>query len=246
MRLTVKELARLANVTVKTLHHYHKIGLLTPAEINASGYRFYGQKELERLQEILFFRELDFSLRDIEAALSQETDRTQVLTRQRALLQARQKRLEGLIRTLDESISHTKRNEPMDKEKMFNGLNQQEWKEALSEQSNYLKEKYDYDLGDEPIQAEEMNEMAQEVIRFQNDLAEALRRGVSAKDKEINTLLSGHLAFLNAHGHPMDREAFLENVRFLTGDDFHRNMLESAQMGLADYFLAAVEAYAKA
>ncbi|XWX60162.1 MerR family transcriptional regulator [Desulfitobacterium sp. AusDCA] len=64
MLYTVKEVAELAGVTIKTLHHYHKIGLLLPCEITDAGYRLYGPKELERLQQILFYRELDFSLND--------------------------------------------------------------------------------------------------------------------------------------------------------------------------------------
>jgi DNA-binding transcriptional MerR regulator len=244
MRLTVKEVAKLANVTVKTLHHYHKVGLLIPSEINESGYRFYGQKEIERLQQILFFRELDFSLKDIAEALSAEADRVKVLTRQRDLLRARMKRLQRLIQTIDDSISHVTRSEVMDTDKMFAGFNEAEWKEALTEQSDYLKEKYGFDLIQEnPIQVEEMNEMAQEVIKFQNTLAQALREGASHKDEKIKTLLSDHLAFLNAHGHPMDRKGLLENARFLVSDDFHRNMMEAMQVGLAYYYLAAVEAY---
>lgn len=247
MRLTVKELAKLAKVTVKTLHHYHKIGLLIPSEINGAGYRFYGQKEIEQLQQILFFRELDFSLKDIGEALAKETDRTQVLTRQRGLLLMRRERLERLIKTLDNSIAHAERNEAMDNNKMFVGLDEKEWKEALSEQSDYLKENYGYDLiGDQPIKAEQMNEMAREVIQFQTDLTQALRNGVSHQDEKVRVLLSEHLAFLGTHGHPMDRKAFLENARFLVGDDFHRKMLEGIQTGLAYYYLAAVEAYAEA
>jgi DNA-binding transcriptional MerR regulator len=59
MLYTVNEVA-----TVKTLHHYHKIGLLEPCDISDAGYRLYGNEELERLQQILFYRELDFSLKD--------------------------------------------------------------------------------------------------------------------------------------------------------------------------------------
>lgn len=246
MRLTVKEIAKLANVTVKTLHHYHKVGLLVPSEINESGYRFYGQKELERLQEILFFRELDFSLKDIAEALSRESDRARILRRQRNLLLQRQERLGRLIQTLENSISHTTRSETMEKDKMFIGFNEEQWKEALAEQSDYLKQNYGFDLlADQPIQAERMNEMAQEVMQFQNALAQALREGRSYKEEKVHALLADHLAFLNSHGHIMDRKGFLENARFLVGDDFHRKMLESVQMGLAYYYLAAVEAYAE-
>lgn len=60
MLYTVKEVSKITKVTVKALHHYHKIGLLLPCKVNEAGYRFYGTKELERLQQILFYRELDF------------------------------------------------------------------------------------------------------------------------------------------------------------------------------------------
>ncbi len=66
---TVKEIAELTGVTIKTLHHYHKIGLLEPCKVTDAGYRLYGIKELERLQQILFYRELDFSLGDIKKLL---------------------------------------------------------------------------------------------------------------------------------------------------------------------------------
>jgi DNA-binding transcriptional MerR regulator len=78
----------MANVTVKTLHHYHKIGLLLPCEVSDAGYRFYSMKELERLQEILFYRELDFPLRKIKQILTGEHDRLKILKEQKMLLQS--------------------------------------------------------------------------------------------------------------------------------------------------------------
>ena len=65
MEYTVKQVAEMTGVTVKTLHHYHKIGLLLPCRVTEAGYRLYGEGELMRLQQILFYRELDFSLGDI-------------------------------------------------------------------------------------------------------------------------------------------------------------------------------------
>lgn len=89
MLYTVKEVANLTGVTVKTLYHYHKIGLLKPCRISDVGYRIYGVKELERLQQILFYRELDFSLKDIKKALEDEPSRQLCLTNQYELLIAR-------------------------------------------------------------------------------------------------------------------------------------------------------------
>ncbi len=95
---------------------------------------------------------------------------------------------------------------------------------------------------DEP-QVDRLNEAAREAIHFQQTLVQALQEGVSYREEKVGTLLSDHLTFLNAHGSEMSPKSFLENARFLVGDDFHRKMLESMQIGLAYYYLAAVEAF---
>ncbi len=100
MLYTVKEVSELSGVTIKTLHHYHKIGLLVPSEISEAGYRLYGTKELERLQQILFYRELDFPLQKIRELLDGEPERELLLQEQEQLLLAWQKRLEKIMGTL--------------------------------------------------------------------------------------------------------------------------------------------------
>jgi len=72
MAYTVQEAANLSGTTVKTLYHYQKVGLLFPHTVGDNGYRYYTDKELERLQQILFYRELDFSLDQIKTALENE------------------------------------------------------------------------------------------------------------------------------------------------------------------------------
>ncbi|SFD72254.1 MerR HTH family regulatory protein [Paenibacillus catalpae] len=86
MLYTVKEVSEMSNVTIKTLHHYHKIGLLMPSEISEAGYRLYGIHELQRLQEILLYRELEFSLDQIKHLLNANPDRQSILQQQEALL----------------------------------------------------------------------------------------------------------------------------------------------------------------
>ena len=101
--MQIKEFAQQIGVSVRTLHYYDEIGLLKPSEVDSqNGYRFYDEKSLERMQEILFFRELDFSLKTIAQLLSSpDYDKQQALTRQRQLLLAKKERLEQLIDTID-------------------------------------------------------------------------------------------------------------------------------------------------
>ena len=103
---TVKEISDLTGISVRTLHYYDEIGLLKPTAKSAAGYRLYDDKSLEILQQILFFRELDFPLKEIKDMLgksSLETDR--VLQVQRGLLVAKKERLERLIAHIDRILT---------------------------------------------------------------------------------------------------------------------------------------------
>ena len=97
---TVHEVSELAHVSVRTLHHYDKIGLLRPSARSEAGYRLYGDKDLARLRQIMLFRELEFSLTDIGAILdSPEFDRDKALDQQIELLELRRERIGNLIDT---------------------------------------------------------------------------------------------------------------------------------------------------
>src|SRR4051794_18997730 len=103
---TVKEVAELSGVTVRTLHHYDEIGLLRPTERSESGYRLYYRADLERLQEILGWRELGFSLAEIAALIDEPGyDRVSALRRQRELVERESERLAALRVALDAAIS---------------------------------------------------------------------------------------------------------------------------------------------
>lgn len=103
MKLQVKDFATLAGVSVRTLHYYDEIGLLAPASVDAqNGYRYYDDTSLARLQEILFYRELNFPLKQIAAILaSPNYDKAQALAAQKELLILKRDRLNRLIAAID-------------------------------------------------------------------------------------------------------------------------------------------------
>ncbi len=106
MRKSISEMAKLSGVSVRTLHYYDEIGLLAPSEIVAdTGYRYYNEKSMEQLQQILFYRELDFPLKDIEKIMTaSEYNKEDALLKQRELLKLKRKRLDKLIHLLDASL----------------------------------------------------------------------------------------------------------------------------------------------
>ena len=105
MKLQIKEFANLCGVSVRTLHYYDEIGLLKPSFVDKySGYRFYDEQSLSRMQEILFYRELDFSLKSIVQNLASEYyDRNKALQKQKELLQLKKERLDRLISAIEEA-----------------------------------------------------------------------------------------------------------------------------------------------
>lgn len=105
MKLQIKEFAELTGVSVRTLHYYDEIGLLKPSFVDEqNGYRFYDETSLERMQEILFYRELDFSLKSIaEILASPNYDKQKALAEQKRLLTIKKDRLERLIAALEQA-----------------------------------------------------------------------------------------------------------------------------------------------
>ena len=100
---TVKEISELTGISVRTLHYYDEIGLLKPTEKSDAGYRLYGDKALETLQQILFFREFDIPLKEIKAVMENPSlDTKQILQMQRKMLVAKKERMERLIASIDD------------------------------------------------------------------------------------------------------------------------------------------------
>lgn len=237
---TVHEVAKIAYITVKNLYYYHKIGLLIPEQTTEAGYRLYGKKALERLQQILFYKELDFPLKEIKQILDGEVDRETTLNHQRHLLEQKIERFNGLIKTINSSINGVKEGVDLDMETMFQGFEtEKEWQEALKEQNEHLKEKYDIDLSNQVIDVESMNESALEAKSFNEEMIRFLQEGVPTNDSKVLNRVEEHLSFLKDQGHPSTPQDFLNQTEFFITDDFHRNMLEQQQVGYT-YFLNRV------
>lgn len=103
--MNISSVAKLTGVTVRTLHYYDEIGLLKPSEVTEAGYRIYSDTDLEVLQQILFFRELDFSLEDIRKIMQNPAyEKESALRRQKVLLLQKRSRLDSLISLVDKTL----------------------------------------------------------------------------------------------------------------------------------------------
>ena len=126
MPYTVKQLADLAGISRRTLHYYDQIGLLEPSSVGENGYRFYGQDAVLRLQQVLFYRELELGLDEIRAILDRpDFDVGRALQAHRKALQHRIERLEALIGTIDKTIQYTRGKVEMSTQDLFEGFDEE-------------------------------------------------------------------------------------------------------------------------
>lgn len=152
---TVGQVADVFGVTVRTLHHYDEIGLLSPSERSRAGYRLYTDEDLQRLQQVVVYRRLEFSLEEI-AELLDDGDPVDHLVRQRALVMTRLGELQGLVTAIDKALERQMGNEPASTEDLkelfgdgFKDEYQQEaqerwgdsdaWKQSQSRTKRYTK-----------------------------------------------------------------------------------------------------------
>jgi DNA-binding transcriptional MerR regulator len=119
----VNKLAKLAGVSVRTLHVYDKLGLLKPSIRTTARYRLYSEKELLRLQQILFYKELDFSLKDIKSILDEPGfNLVKALEGHKAALKLKKQRLDTLLKTINKTVDHLKNKTMQNFEELYEGM----------------------------------------------------------------------------------------------------------------------------
>ncbi|MBA2368476.1 MAG: MerR family transcriptional regulator [Candidatus Protochlamydia sp.] len=124
MVYTVKKLSELSGVTIRTLHFYEEIGLLKPAYYGSNGYRYYEEKELLQLQQILFFKELGFTLKQIQKVMGRnDFDQLSALYSHRKSLNQEWEKMALLLKTIDKTIKHLKGKKKMKDKEIFDGFN---------------------------------------------------------------------------------------------------------------------------
>ncbi|WP_436860790.1 MerR family transcriptional regulator [Staphylococcus caeli] len=148
MEYTVSKLAKISGVSNRTLRYYDQIGLLKPARINESGYRIYGQREVDLLQQIVFYRELDVSIDEIKEIIQQPSfDQTQALENHFYNLKQKRARLDQVIKTVEKTIASKKGEVIMQDKEKFEGFKAQKIQENENKYGDEMRASY----GDETI-----------------------------------------------------------------------------------------------
>lgn len=248
---TVRELAKLARVSVRTLHHYDSIGLLKPACVGENRYRYYGEAELLRLQQILFYREFGLSLTEIARYLDEpDFDHIAALRAHRQRLAAEAERYHQLINTIDRTIGRLSGKTKMENAELYKGFSDDKQKTY----EDWLIEKYGAQIK-EPIDASKehlksktpqlLEDQMAELAMLESALADQMQAGVDATSSTLDDLLSSHRAWVaEMWGRPCSLQAYagLADL-YLSHPDF-RARYETICKGFTVYLTRAMKAYA--
>jgi DNA-binding transcriptional MerR regulator len=207
MEYSIQALARLSGVTTRTLRWYDEIGLLKPSRVAESGYRYYGPQEVDRLQHILFFRELGVELSQVKRYLEDPSlDRLALLRTHLVDLEREREKLDHLIQSVRTNIRAEERKETMTDEKKFEAFKAQMTEETEKKYGKESREKY----GDQAVDRSQkaFREMSPEEYQRWTDLdraileglEQAVRKGFSPEGPEGETIVSNHKEWLMLSG----------------------------------------------
>jgi DNA-binding transcriptional MerR regulator len=242
---TVRQVAILAGVSVRTLHHYDQIGLLRPSSRTAAGYRLYGEGDLLRLQQILFFKELDFPLQDIQRILDRPGfDQVEALEGHRRLLQKRMDRLAVLMTTIDNTIRRLEEDDQMltDAE-LYEGFSQ----DQIDRYKREVREQYNPKLVEESerrvrkLSKAQWQAVGDEGKAVTQRMAELMDRDPT--DPEVQATIARHHAWIENFD-PCSAEVYRGLGQLYVEHPEFRAFYEAYAPNLADFMQAAMVVYA--
>lgn len=243
MAYTVKSVADLASVTVRALHHYDRIGLLRPESVSEAGYRLYSDADLEKLQQVLFFRELGFGLREIKRIMdSPRFDRREALLEHRRLLLAKKSRVEALIHSVDRTLESLDGGKAMEKKEMFGGLDdstlEQYRDEARARWGDVVDESY---RRLERCSKEEQQAIWAEAQQVTSGIAALMDRDLA--DAEVQELVGRRHRLIDGRYWSCSPEAFRAMGDMYVEDERFTQFCDRVRPGLAAFLRSAMHVY---
>ncbi|WP_316570274.1 MerR family transcriptional regulator [Neobacillus sp. YIM B06451] len=250
MEYSVQKLAKLAGISSRALRYYDEIGLLKPARINSSGYRIYGETEVNKLQQILFYRELDVSLDTIKEILhSPEFDNVGALRDHRQKLLDRRRQLDLLLKNVDKTIEMAEGGAKMSDKEKFEGFKQKMIEDNEQKYGKEIREKY----GEESVeqsyakvrgmteeQHREAGRLAEQIMLL---LSEAIATGGDPAGELAQQAAGLHKKWLMHYWGSYNAEAHANLAQMYVDDERFRQYYDKDQPGTAEFLRDAIHIY---
>ena len=249
MAYTVKQVAAVSGVSVRTLHFYDETGLLKPARHAANGYRFYEEPQLLTLQQILFYRELGFELKQIKEILARsDFDKVTALEIHRKVLRKNLARTHELIVTIDKTIKHLKGTRKMKNEDLFVGFSPEE----QTKQEQYLIDRFGEGMRDGIAESKkkvkdwtkaDWEKAGAAFDRICKDLVELMGRQRTSESREVQDVIRRHYQWLKQFWTPT-RESYAGHCLLIVDSDL-RKAYEAYHPQLPEFAAAGIKAFAE-
>lgn len=248
MTYTVKEIAQISGVSVRTLHWYDEVGLLKPAYLGCNGYRYYEEEQLLILQQILFFRELGFELKKIRQVLGRsDFDKMVALSSHKQLLKNNLEQTKKLIKTIDKTIEHLKGTKKMKEKEMFSGFSKQQ----QAEYERQIIERFGVQ-GKAHIEESKQNakkwsktdeeNFKKEFVDISKELTRLLEQNFKSSTKEVQAVVRRHHVWLSKCWTPT-KESYAAHGQFIVDSDL-RKAYEAYHPRLPEFIAEAIQVFA--
>lgn len=249
MEYTVQKLSRLARVSSRTLRFYDEIGILKPARINSSGYRIYGQKEVDRLQHILFYKELGFSLHQIKEIVTNPSfNGARALKEHYEQLLNKRKQLNLLIANVEKTIALNEGSITMTDKEKFEGFKKEMLEESEGKYGEEIREKYgEHAVNNSNKKLLNMTKEQHEAVtrlaaEMTNMLAEALKTGDPAGEL-AQKAAELHKQWLTYYWSEYSKEAHAGLSQMYVDDERFRAYYDAEQPGTAEFLRDAIHIF---
>ncbi|HSM00970.1 MAG TPA: MerR family transcriptional regulator [Acidimicrobiia bacterium] len=246
--MTVGRVARLAGVTVRTLHHYDEIGLVVPMDRTEAGYRLYGDREVRRLQEVLFFRELGFGLEEIKEIVERPGyDRTDALGRQREMLAAKRERIQKMIDAVDAAVDADQRGVTMSKEDMlevFGDFDPSQYEDEARERWGHTDAYKESQRRAARYTKDDWKRIGAEAAEINEAFLALMRAGTPADSAEAMEVAERHRAHITRWFYDCSPEIHRGLGEMYVVDDRFTETIDEAGDGLAAYMSDAIKSNA--
>lgn len=244
MKLHIREFAKLTGVSVRTLHYYDEIGLLEPSFVDEqNGYRFYDSYSLARMQKILFYRELDFPLKEIRMILSSpDYDKQNALKEQKHLLTLKKERLERLISALESAEKGETVNMSVFDNSEFEAKREEYAKEArvkwgdTAAYKEFAEKTADYS-------AEELNQVNFAMNEKIAEFADCKRKGFAPDSPQTQVLVKNWQDFITENYYTCTKDILSGLGEMYVADERFRKNIDRYGDGTAQFMSDAIKAY---
>ena len=240
--MKISEVARLSGVTVRTLHYYDEIGLLKPSDITDSGYRKYSTEDLETLQQILFFRELDFPLNEIkEIMINLNYDKSEALKKHKELLMEKRKRIDGLITLIDKTIKG-------DNNMSFKEFDNSKIEENKRKYAEEVKNRWgntdaykEYEKKTSSYDGNSWNEINEGMVEILKEFAD--NREEDPNSDIIQSLVEKWQSYITSNFYNCTKEILSCLGLMYIGDERFKENIDKYGEGTAEFMAKAIEIY---